>query len=77
VLILLMLFGAFSTTKPETRIFRRYAPLDGHGYFFHLHWNHRQRERPWRVPQITASVVEKLRAVWGEQASPRSFDCAL
>jgi hypothetical protein len=34
VLILLMLFEAFSTTKPENRIFRRYAPPDGHEYIF-------------------------------------------
>jgi hypothetical protein len=31
MLILLMLFEAFSTTKPENRIFRRYV-LDGYGY---------------------------------------------
>jgi hypothetical protein len=36
-----MLFEAFSTTKPENRLFRQ-------------------------VPQVPASVIEKLRAAWGE-----------
>jgi hypothetical protein len=66
VAVLLMLFEAFLTTKPENRLFRRYAPLDGHGYIFSLHSNHRPRERPWQVPQVPASVVKKLQAAWGE-----------
>jgi hypothetical protein len=70
VLILLMLSEAFSTTKPENRIFRRYAPLDGHGYIFSLHRNHRPRERPRQIPQVPASVVESSEP-HGENKHPR------
>jgi hypothetical protein len=65
--ILLILFEAFSATTPENRIRRRYT-LDGHGYIFLLllHLNHRPRERPWQIPKVPASVIEKLRAAWGE-----------
>jgi hypothetical protein len=59
VLILLMPSEALSTTMPENRIFRRYAPLDGHGYIFSLHCTHRPWE--WRIPQVPATVVEKPR----------------
>jgi hypothetical protein len=34
------------------------------------------RERPWRVRQVRASVVEKLRAAWVRSAPPGSFDSA-
>jgi hypothetical protein len=67
-----MPLGAFRPPKPENRILLRYA-LDGH----EVHVTARQskmlavlvlgpRERPWRVRQVRASVVEKLRAAMGK-----------
>jgi hypothetical protein len=71
VLILLMLFEAFSSTKPENRIFRQYAPLDGHGYIFSLHCNHRPRERPWQVPPRYPLWRLKSSESHGENKHPR------
>jgi hypothetical protein len=40
-----MLFEAFSTTMSENRLFRRDAPLDGHGYIFSVHCPEKDRGR--------------------------------
>jgi hypothetical protein len=45
MLILLLLFEAFSTAKPENRIFQPYA-LDGHRYIFSLALQSSAQERP-------------------------------
>jgi hypothetical protein len=73
-----MLFGPFQPQKPENRIFRRYV-LDGHGYIFSRNVDiaagrikmpavlvFGPRERPWRIRQVWASVVEKARNSTGK-----------
>jgi hypothetical protein len=67
MLVLPMLFETFQSPNPENRIFRQYA-LDGHGLG--------PRQRPWRVRQVRASVVEKLRAASGKTSTSGSFDSA-
>jgi len=60
MLVMPMLFEAFSATMPENRTFGgTHLMVTGIG-------NRRPRERPWQVRQVPASVIEKLRAASGE-----------
>jgi len=63
MLILPMLFKPFRPPKPEPRIFRRYA-LDADYSKTLAVPVLVPRERPWRIRQVRASMVEKLRAAW-------------
>jgi hypothetical protein len=69
-----MLFQAFSTTKRENTTFGRYALMFS-DKSFHRALIIGPGKNHGRCPG-TSSAIEKLRAVWGEQAPSGSFDSA-
>jgi hypothetical protein len=76
MLVLRMLFEAFSTTKPENRIFRRYALMVTDRSFD----SYRKSSAQGKIVaglRVPVSVIEKLRAAWAGQAPSGSFDYAL